>query len=73
MYELADWGTPVEPAELAQRERLTMSLEHTLVRVLRSRARAQGVTTDALLDRILHEALSMPGHRQHPRVITAVD
>ena len=50
-----------------------MHLEHTLVRILRSRARAQGITMDVLLDRLLHEALAMPGHRQHPTVISAVD
>lgn len=72
MYELADWGQPIAPAALSQRERLTMHLEHTLVRILRSRARAQGITMDALLDRMLNEALEMPGHRQHPAVVGAV-
>jgi hypothetical protein len=73
MYELADWGSPVAPAELAQLDRVITHLPHTLVRVLRSRARAQGISIDTLVDRLLHEALAMPGHQQHPRMVTAVD
>ncbi|MEE9298485.1 MAG: hypothetical protein V3V29_05560 [Acidimicrobiia bacterium] len=64
MYELSDWGQPVAPSEFASRERLITQLPHGLVRVLRSRARAQGVSLNVLIDRLLHEALAMPSHHQ---------
>ena len=60
MYELADWGRPVSPGQLGNRERLTTQLPPSLVRVLRSRARAQGVSLNLLIDRLLHQALAMP-------------
>jgi len=63
MYELSDWGRPVAPPELTNRERLAVQLPHSLVRVLRSRARAQGVSLNVLIDQALHEALALP--RRH--------
>jgi len=70
MYDLADWGTPMAPAEQAQRDRIITYLPHTVVRVLRSRARAQGISLDTLLDRLLHDALDLPA-RDH--AVTPVD
>lgn len=61
MYELSDWGRPVANVDWGARERLTAQLPHSLVRVLRSRARAQGVSLNTLIDRLLHEALALPG------------
>ena len=60
MYELADWGRPVAPGERGTGERFTAQLPHSLLRVLRSRARAQGVPLNVLIDRLLHQALEMP-------------
>lgn len=71
MYEPADWGHPVSAPQWGQRERLNTHLSHSLIRVLRSRARAQGVSLDALIDRLLHEALAMEP-QSGPR-ISAVD
>ncbi len=60
MYQLSDWGRPVAPRDWGSRERLTAQLPQSLVRVLRSRARAQGVSLNILVDRLLHQALAMP-------------
>jgi len=60
MYELSDWGQPVAPPEATNREKLTAQLPHSLIRVLRSRARAQGVSLNVLVDRLLHEAIAVP-------------
>lgn len=60
MYEQSDWGRPVAAPEWGARERLTAQLPQTLVRVLRSRARAQGVSVNTLIDRLLHEAMAIP-------------
>jgi len=60
MYELSDWGSPVANPEWGARERINAQLPPGLVRVLRSRARAQGVSLNTLVDRLLHQALSMP-------------
>ena len=62
MYELADWGRPMAAPEVTNREKLTVHLPHSLVRVLRSRARVQGVSLDVIIDRVLHDALTVP-HR----------
>ncbi len=64
MYELPDWGRPVSPAEFASRERLITQLPHGLVRVMRSRARAQGISLNDLIDRLLHEAMAMSARHQ---------
>lgn len=61
MYELSGWGQPVSNPEWGARERLSTQLPHHLVRILRSRARAQGVSLNTLIDRLLHEALDIPG------------
>lgn len=66
MYELSDWGQPVSPSEFASRERLSTQLPHSLVRILRSRARAQGISLNDLIDRLLHEALAMSARHQEP-------
>lgn len=71
MYEMADWGRPVSAPEWGARERLTAQLPLSLVRVLRSRARAQGVSVNTLIDRLLHEALAIPIERDDP--VVAVD
>lgn len=62
MYELSGWGSPMAPPEVTNREKLIAQLPHSLVRVLRSRARAQGVSVNTIIDRLLHEALSLPHH-----------
>lgn len=68
MYELSDWGRPAASPEWGARERLTAQLPQSLVRVLRSRARAQGVSVNTLIDRLLHEALDLPGAPESERV-----
>lgn len=74
MYDLADWGRPVAPSEMMNRERLTTQLPHSLVRVLRSRARATGVSLDVLIDSLLHEALSIPtGSEPHEDLVHSLD
>lgn len=70
MYELADWGAPVAPPEVTQREKIIAQLPHGLVRVLRSRARGQGISLNTLLDRLLHEAVALP-YRPASERITA--
>ena len=70
MYELADWGRPMAPPESTNREKLTVHLPHSLVRVLRSRARAQGVSLDVIIDQVLHDALALP--RRHGTEQTSV-
>jgi hypothetical protein len=72
MYELSGWGRPVSNPEWGSRERLTTQLPHSLVRVLRSRARAQGVSLNTLIDRLLHEALDIPGEVAAERAGVAV-
>jgi predicted HicB family RNase H-like nuclease len=67
MYELADWGHPVAPPETTNREKLTTQLPHSLIRVLRSRARAQGVSLNVLVDRLLHEAIAVPARHEIER------
>lgn len=64
MYELSDWGQPVAPPEATNREKLTAQLPHSLIRVLRSRARAQGVSLNVLVDRLLHEAIAVPARHE---------
>jgi predicted HicB family RNase H-like nuclease len=71
MYELADWGTPMAPPEVLQREKIIAQLPHGLVRVLRSRARGQGVSLNTLIDRLLHEAVSLPARHDTERVTAA--
>jgi predicted HicB family RNase H-like nuclease len=74
MYEMSDWGRPVASPEWGGRERLTTQLPHSLVRVLRSRARAQGVSLNVLVDRLLHEALSMtPVDSQQTGMVVGID
>lgn len=60
MYDLADWGTPVRQDWAQQRERMTARLPSSLVRVIRSRARAQGVSTQTMMQQLLCEALGVP-------------
>jgi len=57
MYELADWGRPLAPDWTEPRERLDARLPVHLVRVLRSRARAEGVSMSVLVHRLLTEAM----------------
>lgn len=64
MYELSDWGSPLAPPEFTNREKVTAQLPYSLVRVLRSRARAQGVSLNVLVDRLLHEAVALPNRRE---------
>lgn len=61
MYELADWGQPVPPDWDHPRERLETRLPANLVRVLRSRARAEGVSMSVLVHRLLSEAMGLSG------------
>lgn len=64
MYELADWGRPA-PAEWAEpRERIDVRLPAGLVRVLRSRARAEGVSLSILLERFAREAMHLEPARR---------
>lgn len=64
MYELADWGRPA-PAEWAEpRERIDVRLPTGLVRVLRSRARAEGVSLSILLERFAREAMHLEPARR---------
>ncbi len=69
MYELKDWGRPMAPPEATNHEKLTTQLPHSLVRVLRSRARAQGISLSVLVDRLLHEALDLPGRHETERAV----
>jgi hypothetical protein len=74
MYELANWGTPVEPEWSEPRERLEARLPTHLVRVLRSRARAEGVSMSALLHRLIARSLDMPAPgTSHREPVTVVD
>lgn len=74
MYELSGWGQPVNSPDWGARERLTAQLPHSLVRVLRSRARAQGVSLNTLIDRLLHDALALPGpENARAGVVVGVD
>jgi len=59
MYELADWGSPVPPEWASPRERLDTRLPAGFVKLLRSRARAEGVTVSVLVHRLLSEAMNM--------------
>jgi predicted HicB family RNase H-like nuclease len=67
MYELSDWGSPVAPPEFTNREKLITQLPHSLVRILRSRARVQGVSLNMYIDQLLHEALSLPSRHESER------
>jgi predicted HicB family RNase H-like nuclease len=67
MYELSDWGRPMAPPEVTNRERVTTQLPHSLIRVLRSRARVQGVSLNVFIDQLLHEALSLPSRHETER------
>jgi len=69
MYELSDWGRPLAPQEFSNREKLTTHLPPGLVRVLRSRARAQGVSLNMLIDRLLHEAIALPSRHEAERAV----
>jgi len=60
MYDLADWGRPVAPEWEEPRERLDARLPVHLVRVLRSRARAEGVSMSVLVHRLISEAMDLP-------------
>ena len=65
MYELADWGQPVAPDWTEPRERLDARLPVHLVRVLRSRARAEGVSMSVLVHRLIIEAMDLPETTGH--------
>ncbi len=69
MYELSDWGRPLAAREFGNRERLTTQLPHGLLRVLRSRAQAQGVSLNVLIDRLLHEAVALPSRHEAERAV----
>lgn len=74
MHETSDWGRPMAPPDWVTRERITARLPHGLIRVLRSRARAQGIPLNVLLDRLLHQALAMttePPEQADARVAAA--
>ena len=59
MYELADWGRPA-PAEWSQpRERVEVKLPAGMVRVLRGRARAEGISMSVLMQRLVAGALNL--------------
>ena len=74
MYELANWGTPIEPEWTEPRERLEARLPTHLVRVLRSRARAEGVSLSTLVHRMLARSLDMPAPgTSHREPMTVVD
>ena len=68
MYELPDWGSPMAAPEASNREKVTAHLPYSLVRVLRSRARAQGVSLNVLVDRLLHEAMAIPSRHESERL-----
>lgn len=59
MYELADWGQPVAPEWEQPMERFDARLPASLIRVLRRRARSEGVSVSALMHRLLTEALGV--------------
>ncbi|HLA66122.1 MAG TPA: hypothetical protein VJP05_01360 [Acidimicrobiia bacterium] len=60
MYEFADWGHPAAPDWTEPRERLDARLPVHLVRVLRSRARAEGISMSVLVHRLISEAMDLP-------------
>jgi hypothetical protein len=64
MYDLADWGQPVDPDWVEPRERLDARLPAHLVRILRSRARAEGVSMSVLVHRLITEAMDLPAARR---------
>jgi len=66
MYELADWGSPVAPDWEQPRERLDARLPSNLVRVLRSRARAEGVSVSVLVQRLLSDAIGVRADHAEP-------
>jgi predicted DNA binding CopG/RHH family protein len=72
MYDLADWGSPVRQDWAQQRERMAARLPSSLVRVIRSRARAQGVSTQAMVQQLLSEALGVSNvpHSADPVPVT---
>ena len=59
MYELADWGQPVAPEWEQPMERIDARLPVSLVRTVRRRARAEGVSISVLMNRLLAEALGL--------------
>lgn len=65
MYDVADWGSPVQQDWSLQRERVTTRLPISLVRVIRSRARAQGVSTQVMMQQLLADALGYSGSPPH--------
>lgn len=64
MYELADWGSPAPAESTHVRERIDIRLPVGLVRVLRSRARAEGVSLSLLLERFTREAMHLEPARR---------
>jgi hypothetical protein len=61
MYELADWGRPMAPEWAQPMERIDARLPGSLIRLLRRRARGEGVSISALMTRLLTEALGVKG------------
>lgn len=60
MYDLTTWGQPAAPDWTEPRERLEARLPSHLVRVLRSRARSEGVSMSVLVHRLISEAMDLP-------------
>lgn len=59
MYELADWGQPMAAEWQQPMERFDARLPSSLIRVLRRRARAEGVSVSVLVHRLLTEAMGV--------------
>ncbi len=59
MYDTVDWGSPAPPEWSRPGERIDLNLPATLIRVLRSRARAEGVSVSVLVQRLVSGALNL--------------
>lgn len=57
MYELADWGRPVPPDWIQERERVEARFPTDLVRRLRTHAHAHGMSLAEFMERLLDEAI----------------
>ena len=67
MYELVDWGQPAPSDWMAPSERFETRLPVELVRLLRRRARIEGVSLRELVQRILSEAVYADDSEEHLR------
>lgn len=59
MYEFSDWGEPAPADWREPRDRIDVRLPAGLIRVLRARARSEGVTVSDLVTRFVREAMHL--------------